>query len=89
MTIAKFLPWCCCCFRKRPWYQKRIAADKMNKEIVEGLGNQMDVIDILRWLRIFKFVSVLSIRKNQAQLIKYFKEYSLQPGMDSKIEDSV
>ena len=59
MVIAKFLPWCCCCCRGKPWYRRRMTMDKMNKDIVEGLGSQMDVIEILRWLRIFKFVSVL------------------------------
>ena len=66
MAIAKLLPWCCCCFRGKPWYSRRMTADKMNKEIVEALGSQMDVVEILHWLRIFKFVSVLQIRKNQA-----------------------
>ena len=49
----------------------------------------MDVIEMLRWFRIFKFVAIISLRKNQAQLVKYFQAYSLQAAEDSKIEDTV
>ena len=52
----------------------------------EGLAKQMDIIEILKWFRIFKFVTMLTIRKNQAQMVKYFREYSLDDSPDSKIE---
>ena len=61
----------------------------MNDEIEEGLSAQLDVIELLKWFRIFKFVSVISLRKNQAQMVKYFREYSLHADSDSKIEDSI
>ena len=46
----------------------------------------MDIIEILKWFRIFKFVTMLTIRKNQAQMVKYFREYSLDESPDSKIQ---
>ena len=55
---------------------------------MEGLSAQLEIIDILRWFRIFKFVSIISLRKNQAQLVKYFKAYCLEDE-DSKIEDVI
>jgi len=42
---------------------------------------------MLRWLRIFKFVSIISLRKNQAQLVKFFRAYCLDAAEDSKIEE--
>ena len=61
----------------------------MNDEIEEGLSAQLDVIELLKWFRIFKFVSIISLRKNQAQMVKYFREYSLNADSDNKIEDSM
>ena len=55
--------------------------------IQEGLCAQLDIIDILRWFRILKFVSIISLRKNQTQLVKFFKAYCLDASEDSKIED--
>ena len=49
----------------------------------------MDIIEILRWFRIFKFVSIVTLRKNQAQLVKYFQAYCLQADEGAKIEDKV
>ena len=61
----------------------------MNNEIEEGLSTQMDIIEILKWFRVFKFVSIITLRKNQAQMVKYFAEYSLSAGSNSRIEDSI
>ena len=49
----------------------------------------MDIIEILRWFRIFKLVSIVSLRKNHAQMVKYFKAYTLQADTSTKVEDGV
>ena len=86
--IGNMLPLFCCCFKSKEWYKSRGRNHKKNKAVMEGLSAQLDIIDILRWFRIFKFVSIISLRKNQAQLVKYFKVYCLEDE-DSKIEDVI
>lgn len=90
-TTSRLLRYFCCCLRGRPYYDKMTKNDEMNTEIEDGLAANMDIIDILRWFRIFKLVSILTLRKNQAQLVKYFRDYSLQENSSCgrKIESSV
>jgi len=47
-------------------YRERLEHHKKNAEIQEALGKQMDIVEMIRWFRIFKFVSIVSLRKNQA-----------------------
>ena len=61
----------------------------MNDEIEVGLSEQMDIVEMLKWFRVFKLISIVTLRKNQTQLIKYFQEYSLQEDSGSKLEMSV
>ena len=63
-TLAKILRCCCCCLSGKAWYRKIIKIDDMNCAIEEGLAAQMDIVDILRWFRVFKFVSIANLRKN-------------------------
>lgn len=49
----------------------------------------MDIVDMLRWFRVFKLVSIVTLRKNQAQMVKYFKSYTLQADQSAKCEDGV
>ena len=61
----------------------------MNSAVEAGLTTQMDIVEILKWQRVFKFLTIASLRKNQAQLVKYFRDYSLQTSPGSKFENSV
>ena len=59
---------------------------EQNKELQEDLAKQMDIVEMIKWFRVFKFVTMLTIRKNQAQMVKYFSEYSLDQSPEGKIE---
>ena len=37
----------------------------------------MDILEILKWFRIFQFVTVSTIRKNQSELVSYFEQFNL------------
>ena len=75
----------------RAWHQRIVKNDKMNSAIEEGLAAQMDIVDMLRWFRVFKLVSIANLRKNQMQMVKFFKEYSLCEELEDggKIEESI
>ena len=47
----------------------------------------MDILEILQWMRIFKFVSTVSVRKNQAQLVKYAKTFTLDQDQVEGVQD--
>lgn len=91
-TYSRLLRCFCCCMKGRAFYDRVVRNDDMNSEIEDGLATNMDIIELLQWFRIFKLVSVLTLRKNQAQLVKYFRDYSLQADSDGgggKIESSI
>jgi len=37
----------------------------------------MDILDLVKGIRIIKFISKLSLKNNQRQLVKYFKDYHI------------
>ena len=88
-TSLCILRYLCCCLKKRDWFQKRVRNDKMNSEIEAGLSTQMDIVEILKWQRVFKFLTIASLRKNQVQLVKYFRDFNIQKTPGGKIEGSV
>ena len=49
----------------------------------------MDIVEMIKWNRVFKFLTIVSLRKNQAQMVKYFRDYSLQTSPGSKVKASV
>lgn len=61
----------------------------MNEAIEDGLGEQMDIVEMIKWFRVFKLISIMTLRKNQTQLVKYFQEYSLKADSGSKLESSI
>ena len=75
--------------KNREWYKKRVKNYEVNSEIEEGLASQMDIVEMIKWNRVFKFLTIVSLRKNQAQLVKYFRDYSLQTSQGSKVKGSV
>ena len=54
--------------------------NRLNRyELIKSrLEKQIDILEILRWLRIFQFVTVTNIRKNQSELVSYFEQFNLQ-----------
>ena len=61
----------------------------MNSEIEAGLSTQMDIVEILKWQRVFKFLTIASLRKYQVQLVKYFRDFNIQKTSIGKIEGSM
>ena len=61
----------CCCrrrFTKQDWMQ-RDAENKLSKEL--------DVLEVIKQLRISKFMSEIVLEKRQKALVKFFREYTL------------
>ena len=56
---------------------RRIQRKKASERIREAMAVQMDVLEIVRWFRIFTFQSMVSLGRGQAELVQYFSAYSL------------
>ena len=46
-----------------------------HKAATGRLANEMDVLDLINAARISKFIAQLSMKRNNRQMIKYFKPY--------------
>ena len=66
VAFVRILRSFCCCMKNREWYRKRVKNYEINSEIEEGLAAQMDIVEMIKWNRVFKFLTIVSLRKNQA-----------------------
>ena len=44
------------------------------------MNSQTDILELVKWLRIFKFVTMVTLKKNQVHAIKYSNAYCLKQG---------
>ena len=49
----------------------------MRDAVDQNLSEQLDIVEIIRWFRVFKLVAMLSLTKNQAKLVNHFGQYCL------------
>lgn len=71
------LVFCCCC-RKKGWYISKELRYKAHKEATDRLAGEMDLLDLIKTGRITKFLSQFQIRRNQRQLVHYFRNYHIK-----------
>lgn len=48
-----------------------------HENAIDRLQVEMDILDLIKGIRIIKFMSRLSLKNNQRQLVKYFKDYHI------------
>ena len=60
--------WCCFC-KSTQWYQRVMRKKIANDKIEDRLSEQLDIIQMVKWARLYKFSSALNLRKDQARLI--------------------
>ncbi len=63
-TGTILLTYLCCCLKNVDCHRRAKAKAKASDAVLEGLSDQLDIIEMLRWFRIFKFVSIVTLRKN-------------------------
>ena len=63
--------WCCCC---RP---KRMRDDHLFKDAKSKLNEELDILEIIKKLRVHQFASTVTLKPHQRDLINFFQEYKL------------
>ena len=64
--------WCCCCCK--PKLQKR---DRLFKDARSKLFEEIDILEIIKKLRVNKFTSEVFLKPRQRDLVNFFDEYKL------------
>ena len=70
--MRKFGSKCCFCCRVRP---KR--EDWMQKDAKEKLNLEIDILDIVKRLRVYQFASEIVLKPRQRELVSFFDQYKL------------
>ena len=74
--------WCFCCRRKMN------KDDFLQKDAQSKLKREMDLLEVLKTLRLAKFMGQMFISQRQKEMIKFFKDYRLEaPGSDHHEDD--
>lgn len=71
---------CCCC---RP---KRSKDDMLFKNAKKKLNEEIDILEIVKKLRVHQFTSQVTLQPHQRDLINFFREYKII--YDDKNDDS-
>lgn len=72
--------YCCCCWlnfgccRKQ---RKKSLQEKIFHQAQRNLYNEIDLLEIVKQLRISKFLSSFLLTHNQRELVKFMKQYTL------------
>ena len=71
--------WCCCC-RVKP--QRR---DWLQRDAQEKLKLEIDILDIVKRLRVHQFASEVVLKPRQRDLVNFFDDYKLKDEADKEI----
>lgn len=77
--MNKFVSNCCCCFSRTQWYKERQSISKAQAEAFDRLSNEIDILNFIKASRTLKLLTSVMLRKNQRQLVPYFRSYHLDP----------
>lgn len=76
--MIKVYRFCCCfncmCCRKT---RRRSQQEKIFMQAQHNLYNEIDLLEIVKQLRISKFMSSFILTQNQRELVKFMKQYTL------------
>ena len=70
------LKFCCCCSRKKT------LEDKLFEKARKKLYAEIDLLQIIKQLRIVTFASEILLKPHQMRMVKYFDEYKIKIRMD-------
>ena len=68
----------CCCCKSLNCYRRSRDLKTKQKLISDKLGQETDIVYVLRQLRIQRFMATAMLRRNQTDLIPYSAEYTLE-----------
>ena len=73
---------CCCCCRP-----KRGRQDFLFKNARSKLNEELDILEIVKKLRVSQFTSQITLKPHQRDLVNFFQEYKAQdPQEEREIE---
>lgn len=87
-----FLRWfdhkyCCCC---RPKIKRD---DSLFKNAKKKLNEEIDILEIVKKLRVYQFQSQIALKPHQRDLVNFFREYKIydedsqESGQQQQVED--
>ena len=75
--------WCCCC-RMKPRRE-----DWLQRDAQEKLKLEIDILDIVKRLRVHQFASEVVLKPRQRELVNFFDDYKLKDKADKEIEKKI
>ena len=69
----------CWCSRAqaKDWHKRHKLRNELFEEANDRLEGETDILHFIRTSRILNFITLYSLRRNQRQLVQYFKAYHL------------
>ena len=62
---------CCCCCKESQYYKGSLAKKRRNAIIKSKLNKEIDLVQVVKQLRIMQFISTTLLRRNQSELVAY------------------
>ena len=75
--------WCCCC-RMKPRRE-----DWLQRDAQEKLKLEIDILDIVKRLRVHQFASEVVLKPRQRELVNFFDDYKLKDEADQEISHKI
>ena len=69
---------CCCCSLWKSRERNLLKLQNRNNNAKDKLSQEMDILNIVRDLRVSRFLNSLWLTPYQQQSVDYFKQYSLE-----------
>jgi hypothetical protein len=73
----KWLSILCCCFKCTDWYKHRKRKYAGHQEAFNRLGQEIDILNLIKTNRQTKLLTSVMLRSHQRQLVQYFKNYHI------------
>ena len=77
--LTSCMLFCCWCssVQSKDWYKRHKLRNELFEEANDRLEGETDILHFIRTSRILNFITLYSLRRNQRQLVQYFKAYHL------------
>ena len=77
-TMTRLMKLLCCCCRGKDFYKQRVSRLKSSEKVTEALNEQIDIVEIIKQIRIFTFLSMVNMKRSQTELVQYFSNFCLK-----------
>ena len=71
------MKYLCCCKRETSWYRARKKKFEAQEEAYRRVNNEIDLLNIMTLLRQSNFMSLITMKEHQRQLISCFNQYNV------------